>query len=55
MASLLLLKPRADVTWRPPGTRDRPMPDCLLPAHLDAAERPPLENKAELPVRRLVS
>ena len=50
----LLLKPRADVTWSPPGSHDRPLPDALLPAGLSSDDRPPLENKADLPCRRLL-
>ena len=50
----LLLKPRVDLTWRPPGCRDRPMADALLPAGLSSPDRPPFENKSDLPCRKLV-
>ena len=50
----VLLKPRLDVSWQPPGTRERPIDDRLLPSSIATIERSPLPAPASV-ARRILS
>ena len=48
-----LHKPRADVVWRPPGTRDKPLDELLLPSTVETTDKPPFANVEKKPCRTL--
>jgi len=48
-----LLKPRIGASWKPPGTKERPLDDALLPAAVSKSESSPLPSAAALPHRIL--